>query len=441
MNMNGIKSNWKLLDFILPMSNFARRIAEQQPLLQRDITISDVISQASVSNDNTDDSHNEELTSKYNALNNKRMERVYWIDSSPLSKYWDLLDVILNLAFCSSYIWLTIQSIGPAQTEHAPPPPSQIWQDIDLCISILLFIQYVPRIYLSMNIFVELQSVFCTSTILSTLSVVWVYFDIDLVKGTFLEGGNIVFLFPLRFIRLHGSISRCFPVGKKGFFKVSSIRQKAVNLALSIFTTLLSVTAWVHICLYKVQKYYDLSFFDIFYTITVSSTSGLSTQIVPDNIFSRFITLGVMIIGAVFLPTQIGDLMNLIRSSSKYTLPYVAVKGRHHVVIVGNLEIISLQGFLREFFSSDHGNRTLLTDVVILSSNEPSDELISLLTDPIYSNRVQYIKGTAMSFKSLRKAKVSNCTAAFVLASPISDVEPVEEDARTVMRCVVCIFY
>jgi hypothetical protein len=167
----------------------------------------------------------------------------------------------------SSYVLLTLLSIGERETEGAPPPPPQIYQDIDFAISVILFIQWIPRLYFALDPLHELRSVFSISTILSCLSVVWVYFLTLKLVGTFLEGGNVVFLFPFRFIRLHGSISRCFPVGKKGFFEVSSVKQKAVNLALSIFTTLAVVTAFVHICLYKVQKYYDITFFDIFYTI------------------------------------------------------------------------------------------------------------------------------------------------------------------------------
>jgi hypothetical protein len=131
----------------------------------------------------------------------------------------------------------------------------------------------------------------------------------------------------------------------------------------------------------------------------------LSTEIVPDNVFSRIITLGVMVIGAIFLPTQIGDLVSVINSSSAYTSPFSKPKDRTHVLVLGNLEIVALQGFLREFFSSDHGTRTLLTHVVLVAPDEPSEELKTLLTDPVYSNRVQYVKGSAMSFRTLKKNK------------------------------------
>jgi hypothetical protein len=116
-----------------------------------------------------------------------------------------------------------------------------------------------------------------------------------------------------------------------------------------------------------------------------------------------------MIIGAIFLPTQISDLIGLIRSQSDYRFSYKPLRGRNHIVIVGNLEIVSLRCFLREFYSSDHGSKTLIISVVMIAPNEPSTELQDLLADPIYSHRVQYIKGSCISYKSLQKAKVRCC--------------------------------
>jgi hypothetical protein len=248
----------------------SKRDAEDQPLLQREEpTFLDQISQDSFMTDNTDDSHfNENSYAILPRWNKQRLKYVYMLDSSAYTKWWDLFDVFANLMFVSSYIVLTVFSVGKRETEFAPPPPPQIYQDIDFVISVVLFVQWAPRLYFTLHPLQELKSTFAISTILTCISEFWVYFNFSKLEGTFLEGGNVVFLFPFRFIRLHRSISTCFPVGKKGFFQVSSVKQKAVNLALSIFTTLAAVTAWVHICLYKVQKYYDITFFDIFYTIS-----------------------------------------------------------------------------------------------------------------------------------------------------------------------------
>jgi hypothetical protein len=188
-----------------------------------------------------------------------RLEWVYWVDSTTVYKWWDILDLMLNLLFIASYIGLISKSLGPRGTKRAPPPPDQHYQDIDFIISVVLLIQWIPRVVLYLNIRKELRTLWSISTILSTLSNILVWsgslkYTGTVTDGTFLEGGNVVFLFPLRFLRLYGSTTRIFTVGKKSFFAVSPVKQRVLSLALSILTTLLAVTALVHIFLYKIQK-------------------------------------------------------------------------------------------------------------------------------------------------------------------------------------------
>lgn len=188
-----------------------------------------------------------------------RLEWVYWVDSTPVYKWWDMIDLFLNLMFIASYIFLIDKSLGPKGTKRAPPPPDQYYQNIDFVISVVLLVQWIPRVLLYMNIRKELKTLWSISTILSTLSNVLVWsgclkYTGIVTDGTFLEGGNVVFLFPSRFLRLYGSTTRIFTIGKKSFFAVSPVKQKVVSLALSILTTLLAVTALVHIFLYKIQK-------------------------------------------------------------------------------------------------------------------------------------------------------------------------------------------
>ena len=427
------------------MSRFAKNLlrrgldnAEAQPLIYNSFNVSEgpVSSNEDENSDDSTETQDSRIPkSPAKLFEDERVQWVYWMDSNPLTKWWDIFDLLLTLFFIVNYIYLTNYSIGERDTPFPPPPPPQIIEDIDFTLAISLFLIFVPRILLSVYPWEEIKSYWSICTVLSCFSVIFVYFN-PAQSNTFLEGGNAVFLYPFRFWRIHGSVNRVFPIGKKGFFKISAVNQKAYNLVLSIFSTILVVTAWTHIVLYKFQKFYDLYFLEVFYTITMSSFSGLATNIVPDNTFSRIVTFGIMVVGAIYLPTQLSDLITLVRSQSQYNRSYRPSKGRSHVIVVGNLEIVALRGFLREFYSTDHGSKTLTTNVVLVNSYEPGSELEQLLADPIYSNRVKYVKGSAMSFRSLRKAKVESAKAAFVLTSRISDCDTIDEDAKTVMRCV-----
>ena len=145
----------------------------------------------------------------------------------------------------------------------------------------------------------------------------------------------------------------------------------------------------------------------------------------------------MIITGLIFLPPKINELITMVRNHSPYNRSFVPVRKRVHVVVTGNLELVSLERFLREFYSPDHGPQSTTTSVVLLAPHEPSQDLINLMSDPIYSGRVRFVKGSTMSVRSLEKVKLSVATAVFVLASRISECEPIDEDSKTVMRCVV----
>ncbi|KND03740.1 uncharacterized protein SPPG_01198 [Spizellomyces punctatus DAOM BR117] len=365
----------------------------------------------------------------------------YYLDYTTLGRWWHVLDAALNVAFVLLFVYMTTYIIAPKRgnpnlppQRPAPPPDGLFVADLVLACAILT--QWLPRVYLSLDPMADLVSWFSLVSFLATLPVIWAFVQKDDAKSDYLDASQVLaFLYPLRFWRMHLSIMMVFTPSKNVAFNFSPITQKAVRLGLSIFNTLITVTAWVHICLYIIQKYYDLSFFDVFYTIAVSSTSGLSTQIIPDNPFSRIVIMYVMIVGAIFIPTNLADLLALIRNKSKYDRSYKSTN-RSHVLIAGNFEITSLRDFLWEFFCEDHGAATMTTQVVLLNPYEPSEELEALLADPLYLSRVRYVKGSPMSFRSLEKAQASTAKACFVLASRLSDKPAVEDDAETVMTAL-----
>lgn len=76
---------------------------------------------------------------------------------------------------------------------------------------------------------------------------------------------------------------------------------------------------------------------------------------------------------AFYIPSNLSELLALMREKSKYANPYSAgyiKKSRdksvtwefQHVIVSGNISDKSaLRGFLREFFCEDHGPQTMCT--------------------------------------------------------------------------------
>ncbi|KAJ3387185.1 hypothetical protein HDU92_002061 [Lobulomyces angularis] len=169
----------------------------------------------------------------------------------------------------------------------------------------------------------------------------------------------------------------------------------------------------------------------------MSSTTGLSTDIVPDSILSRVVILLIMVIGAIFLPANLAELLELASSRSFYDRKYKMKKGQGHVVLMGDCEAILIHDFLREFFCLDHGAETMTTIVVILNSEEPSADLVAILNDPMYSRRVQYVKAPEISFRSFEKAAIDKSKGCFILSARVSEGKAARlKDAEIVMRAL-----
>jgi hypothetical protein len=56
------------------------------------------------------------------------------------------------------------------------------------------------------------------------------------------------------------------------------------------------------------------------------------------------------VIGAIFIPKSLTDLISLFRSQSAFLAPFKLARGFGHIVIIGDFEEVVLKAFLQEFF-------------------------------------------------------------------------------------------
>ena len=363
----------------------------------------------------------------------------FYLDESKAGRLWDLIDFLLSAFVTFFFIYLTLFSVGTRSQEPRPPPPPALLLHLDAFLCLLLFINWIPSVYLSFDpIHTLLFDFYTHCSLLATLSPLLAHFFPE--QDSLLLAGDFIFLYPFRMWRWHLSALKLLIPSPTSLIKLSPVSRKALELGIAIFGTLLTVTGWVYICLYRIQKYYDLGFFDVFYTITVNATSGLATEIIPDNIFSRIITLFIMIVGAIFIPKNLTDLLNLVNSQSSYLTPFKKVTGYSHIVITGELDVINLKAFLEEYFSKDHGATTLRTRVAILSNDDPSPRMETLIKSSFYNKRVVYIKGNPISFRDMKKACLDSADACFILSQASEHMHPIEQDSIMVMQALVRIF-
>jgi len=74
--------------------------------------------------------------------------------------------------------------------------------------------------------------------------------------------------------------------------------------------------------------------------------------------------------------------------------------------------------------------------VVILNPNEPINRVKTFLSDPLYAHRVQYIRGSSLESRSLKKANAKNASAYFILAKKYTQ-QSETIDAENVLKAMV----
>ncbi|KAJ3103629.1 hypothetical protein HDU97_009968 [Phlyctochytrium planicorne] len=357
-----------------------------------------------------------------------RERLAFYFDTSMAGRWWEAIDLLLNVAFVSLYIYNT----GYARNGEVPMELHKL----DFMIASAILIQWLPRFWLTLDP-TSSTSLFSFLSILATVPVIFVhtYFRGEATVGTYMSAGPFAILYPFRFWRLHLAVLKIVKPNRFVFLKLSAITQKSIAITLTIFNLLLTVTAFVHM-VERTQSVQELQFWEVYYWIFVTSSSGLSTKIVPDDLISRLVIIFVMINGVVFLPPALSELIELFKARSKFVHSYKPYNDHDHVVVLGELETNSVKDFLREFFCEDHGPSTMSTRVVMMNPEEPSEGLKMLLDDPLYANRVTYIKGSAMSSHDLKKTKISRSKACFILSSNYADRDSSEVDAEAVMRAI-----
>jgi hypothetical protein len=98
------------------------------------------------------------------------------------------------------------------------------------------------------------------------------------------------------------------------------------------------------------------------------------------------------------------------------------------VLCGGVINVLQLEHFLEDMITSENGS----VFVVILSSKEPSNEIISLLKTPTYEAHTHYITGSSLNLYDLRRAQVDLARGIFIVSE--TTLAPKEADRSSLFR-------
>jgi len=175
-------------------------------------------------------------------------------------------------------------------------------------------------------------------------------------------------------------------------------------------------------------KCIHIPFFDCFYFIVVSISTVGYGDINPSTTLSRTVVILMIVIAAILIPIQVKELTQLLSSNSLFREAYKPQPLEDHVVLFGHVnDRRKLERFCKEFFHKDRvAPNAPQFHLVILSPEEPTEEVRSVLVSPNYDTRVTYLIGTPLSIEDLQRAHVHSASAVFFL----SNIEAKEEESQ-----------
>ncbi|KAJ2330084.1 hypothetical protein IWW51_000173 [Coemansia sp. RSA 2702] len=215
----------------------------------------------------------------------------------------------------------------------------------------------------------------------------------DKVRDSYMSAGVMAIFYPARFLRLHYAVYRlvAMAASSNSFIHLTLIRQEVVSLCSDIIVAILFFASLVH--------------------------SGV-------NWYSQ--SNHVQYEGFSFLDTIYSIVMDLAINTSAFSKTVALPAATRHALVCGHIELDSIRQFLHEFFNADHGPNIFKTTIVILHTDEPTLEMKSLLRDPMYANRVFYVKGHGSGIDEDAET-VLTALALNAFSAPLADTQKNEQ--------------
>lgn len=146
----------------------------------------------------------------------------------------------------------------------------------------------------------------------------------------------------------------------------------------------------------------------------------------------------MIVVVVTVIPRQITRLVELSKLQHGYMHSYSvrkrSVQNGGHVVVTGHVSVESVSEFLSEFYRTRQGRVNM--DVVFLTDVIPSERLQGLLLNVKYRRRTTYLKGSLLTEKDAKRAKVKDAAAVFILAPKDNPKHADAADALTILQAL-----
>ena len=159
---------------------------------------------------------------------------------------------------------------------------------------------------------------------------------------------------------------------------------------------------------------YQINFHDFLYFIITTVTTIGYGDIYPLTEIGRIVIIILIGLAIIIVPITIIKFMSILKNSSVYSRDkYRANIDTPHLVLSGQIIAESINTFCSELFHVDHGQGN--KNVVILSPNTPSNEMLLLLHTGKNESNLKYLQGNPTLRKDLERADIINAKVSIIM--------------------------
>lgn len=216
-----------------------------------------------------------------------------------------------------------------------------------------------------------------------------------------------------RVLRLYRLFSSKGQNKSEGLFVDMSEIKRKIFMIVATIAAIIFIAAGVTLSFSKMDIGFELNAsteitFDssLYFIVTTVTTVGYG-DISAKSSFARVVIAIFILIIIVIITAQTSELNQLMKFSSVYRLPYKGDKKKHIILAGNNITSMGVLKFLAEFFHPDHNKLGL--KVLIIQNQEPSKEFrASVLNNPLYEDKIQYLAGSIFRETTLQLAKIKD---------------------------------